>query len=123
MSIEERLARLERHNRRLTALLVAVVAVAVCGSIMALNVPVGEFRIADARPAAPPEIIRANRFEVIDAEGRVLAAMAANAPGTGGVVYANNNRGALVVQRGAADDGRGVLWAYDACGQLRADAR
>jgi hypothetical protein len=118
MTIEQRLGRLERQNRQLKWLLSGLVGMAVTGCAMGLKAT-GDG--STSAPLAEPEVLRAERFEVIDAEGNPLAVIGPN--GNGGVVFVYNNRGRLVAQMGAAEEGRGVVWTYDRYGYFRHDLR
>jgi hypothetical protein len=123
MSIEQRLARLERQNRHLKWAFSVCVGAGLFAGAAGLVLPDG-FPVAEAprlREAAPT-VVQAGRFELLDERGKVVAAMALTREG-GGVVYTMNADGALVAQMGAADDGRGVLWTYDRAGMLRDDTR
>ncbi len=134
MSIEQRLARLERQNRQLKWAFGACLGLGLVAGVTGLKVegdagweavPVIELTdqvAAATQRAAAPTVVQAGRFEVVDAQGKVVAAMALTREG-GGVVYTMNADGALVAQMGAADDGRGVLWTYDRAGRLRDDRR
>jgi len=122
MTIEQRLERIESQNRRLKWALTAIVGLVVTGCIAGLKYEQDD-RIAIERPGAVPTVVQAGRFEVVDANGKVVAVMCMNADRTGGVVYTNNRRGAIVAQMGAADDERGVVWTYDREGHLRESIR
>ncbi len=123
MTIEQRLERLESQNRRLKWTVAAIVTVAVVGCVGGAvisedYVPAGS---GGTNPAVT--VVQAGRFEVVDAEGNVVAAMSINRDRTGGVVFTNNKHGALVAQMGAADDERGVVWTYDRDGYPRRGIR
>ena len=115
MTIEERLARLENQNRQLKWTLTGLVGVAVIGCAMGLKASAND---STRTPRAVPDVIRAERFEAIDPDGNALVVLGSNRDRTGGVVFVNNHWGRLVTQMGAADDGRGVVWAYDCDGYL-----
>ena len=122
MTVEERVQRLERQNRRLTWALTALVGVAAVGGILGLK-PERDDSIGIKRAPAVPTVVQAGRFEVVDAKGKIVAVMGMNEPGTGGVVYTTTARGEMAVQMGVADDDRGVVWAYDDEGDIREDLR
>lgn len=122
MTIEQRLERLENQNRRLRWALTGIVGLAVIGGVFGLTYERDETATA-RRAGAMPTVVQAGRFEVVDSNGKIIAAIGMNADKTGGVVYTNNRRGALVAQMGVADDERGVLWTYDREGSLRDDTR
>ncbi len=116
MTVEQRLDRLESQNRRLRLGCIALLAITISGCVMGLRTA-----RQDAATGDPPlaDVLRARRVEVVDSQGRVIAALAQNTTATGGVVFVKNAGGALVAQMGAADDGRGVVWAYTAEGTMR----
>jgi hypothetical protein len=122
MTIEQRIERLETQNRRLKWALTAIAGLAVIGGVVGFK-EAEQASITLDRPAAVPTVVQAGRFEVVDTNGKVVAFMGMNGPRTGGVVFTNNERGALVAQMGAADDGRGVVWTYDREGYLRDSRR
>ena len=122
MTTEQRLAKLERQNLQLKWAIAALVATAISGCMMNLDLS------RKAMPPPPkqvsvPDVIQAQRFEVVDTEGRPTVTLACNQDGTGGVVFVNNDSGVLVAQMGAADDRRGVIWTYDPQGCLQDDNR
>jgi hypothetical protein len=122
MTVEQRVQKLESQNRRLTWALTAMVGLAVIGGILGLK-PERDDSVAAKRTKAVTTVVQAGRFEVLDSRGKIVAVMGVNEPGTGGVVYTTNARGAMAVQMGVADDDRGVVWTYDHAGHLREDVR
>jgi hypothetical protein len=118
MVIEERLARLERQNRQLKWVLIGLAGLMLAGCTMGM-------KAARSEPGATirTDIIQAGRIEVIDANGQPVVTLASTQSGKGGVVFTSNDRGVLVAQMGAADDGRGVVWTYTPDGHLRDSRR
>lgn len=116
--IEERLARLERQNRQLKWALIGLVGMVMAGCTMGMQASRSE-------PGATIRTgtIQATRFEVIGANGQPLVTLATTQSGSGGVVFTSNDRGVLVAQMGAADDGRGVVWTYTPDGEPRDSRR
>jgi hypothetical protein len=143
MTIEQRLERIESQNRRLKWVLTAIVGIAVIGCVVGLKDEGDDSMISERAVAAPvvvqsgrevpdkehllagaaPTVVQAGRFEVVDSNGKVVAVMGMNGLRTGGVVFTNNQHGALVAQMGAADDERGVVWTYDRNGAPRESIR
>ena len=102
-TLEERMERLERENRRLKVGMLAVVAV-VAGLVC----------IAATEPVA--KVVRAERFEVVDAEGRVRAGLGLPAP----PAAANLPRAPYAVDALAVLDGSPGLTLRDEKGKTRA---
>lgn len=119
MDIEQRLLSLERQNRHLRWTLLALLGLALTGCAMGLR----PSRDDSSRRMLAADVIRAARLEVIGSHGQPIVVLSENRDATGGVVFVSNDRGCLVAQMGAADDRRGVVWAYDAQGEPRDDIR
>lgn len=123
MSIEQRIARLERQNRRLRVTVGAMLAVGAAGLLM------GAAR--EAASAEVPAVIRAHRFEVVTEQGKpaIILAMTNRESGTiatldakgnklvnlgvttngEGTVTMQNNRGKDIVRLAATTAGEGVI--------------
>ena len=97
MDLEQRVAKLERSNRRLMVLLGVVVCLGSGLGAMAFNPPDNaEFRV-----------VKAESFVVSDGEGRVLANLSSSKPKPGGWVYP---QGSLFLA-GKEDDGKSLTWS------------
>jgi hypothetical protein len=92
MTTEERLARLERNNRRLTW------ALALTGLVAMLIVTTGM-----APTDAVPRQVKAGRFEVVDANGQVRALLGISGAGPGFCVY--DEKGKVRAQLTVTKDG------------------
>lgn len=104
MTLEERLARLERRNRMLVAALAAVASVPL---------------LASATPRQD-DVISARRIEMVDDEGRVRAELAIDADGSAGLFLRDEQgrvRGCTI--HDAAQTG---TFAMDETGQIRMGA-
>ncbi len=90
MTVEERLTQLERKNRRLT------LAMLLTGVAAALVVMIGM-----ARSDAVPDLVRAHRFELLDENGKMRAALGVDKDGPGLVLRDQNEkaRAALAVYK------------------------
>jgi hypothetical protein len=122
MTIEQRLDRLERQNRRLKWALTAIMGLAITGCMAGFKYEQDD-QTTLKRPEPMDSVVQAGRFEVVDENGKVMAVMCMNESHSGGVVFTNNQHGALVAQMGAADNERGVVWTYDREGYLRESIR
>jgi len=94
-TIEERLTRLERKNRRLT------LAVLLTGVAAALVVTVGM-----ARTEAVPDAVRAHSFVLLDENGKVRAMLAVAKDGPG--LRLSDENGKLRASLGVTEDGPGL---------------
>ncbi len=72
LSVEQRLRRVERENRRIKLGMLAVMLVT--GSL---------FLLGQSRPARVPELIKAQKFQVVDREGRVRIMLGVSGDGSG----------------------------------------
>ncbi len=101
---ERRLEQLERRNRHLTGALVAIGALAVLAG-------------AASRSG---EVLRAEKIEMVDGEGKVRAELAIDADGSAGL-FLRDREGRV---RGCAihDDARTGFFALDTAGQVRVGA-
>ena len=111
MSLEARVGRLERENRRLRA-----------GTVAVLAVVVGLVCVAATKPAQ--KVVRARQFEVVDGKGKKRAVLGGLTDGRVGLSVTDTNskeRVELVMSRdggahlGLGDKHSGVvlLWAVD----------
>ncbi len=107
MTIEQRIERLEKQNRRLKAAF-GVSVIGVAGLfIMGQSAPT-------TSPSAPlflPERVRAKRFEVINDAGKpVVTLMSWD---QGGWIETRDNQGHRLFDVSATDDGHGLLSTYN----------
>ena len=116
MTVEQRLERLERQNGRLKWTFAVLVGLAAVGCVMGLKGQ-SEQPLAAPVPRDVPEVIQAQRFEVIGPNGTAIVQLDATKEGSG-VVFTRNKKGRLVVQLGATEDGTGVVWTYNKKGRL-----
>ncbi len=119
MTVEERIERLERQNRRMKVAVSALV-VALVGGVL-LTGPLSP-RQAKAQAAATPRIVEAREFRVVDAKGRERASLKTHKAGSGLVFYDEN--GKLRAMLCTTKDGSNLVLA-DENGKVRvsADAR
>ena len=103
MTIEERIERVEKQNRRLKGAMTALCVVAV-GAIVA----------GQATPEGVPDVIRAKRFEVVNEQGRAGVVLANSEHG--GRVEVQNHCGKTVSTMSATEAG-GLVSACDAEGK------
>jgi len=111
MSIEERLERLERKNRRLTGLLAGL------GAAAALWVVLGAAPGTAPAPLPYMESVAAKKFLVVDAQGKLRATLCIAEKGPGLWLY--DETGAYRAGLGLNEQGAG-LTLIDAKGKNRA---
>ncbi len=101
MNMEERLARLERQNRFLLLVLVAVT---------------GAFAVA-ATEDGVPDVVRAKAFHVVGKDGAVLVKLGASTDGYGMVATLDPKGQKLVILTSTTTDGEGTVITLNGKGQ------
>lgn len=110
MDIESRMNVLQKRvNRLMSLLIVSIAAIVVLGALYS-GAPE-----ADARGNQSANVVKAQKFSVVDSRGQELAALGTVNGETGLVI--NNNKSQIVL--GAANAGTG-LFIFDEQNQLRA---
>ena len=116
MTIEERIERVEKQNRRLKWAMTAtsvVVAAVLVGVIVAV--------VFAVRQPAPPtalavaDVIQAKEFQVVDDVGSAVVTL--RSWKLGGRIETRNHQGKRLFSVAAADDGSGTLSTYNAEGK------
>jgi hypothetical protein len=111
MTLEERIERLERQNRRLRAAFGVFVVGAVCVLIAGQAAPVTSRSASPAGPLLLPERVRAKRFEVINDAGKPVVTLMSWEQG--GWIETRDNSGRRLFDVSATDDGNGLLSTYN----------
>jgi len=88
-------------------------------AVVCLLVAVGAVGYGAGKASDVPEVIRAQRFEVVDGEGRTRAALGCQEDGGASLVFTGKD-GHLWATLGAARDGTSGLILYDGAGHERA---
>ena len=108
MTVDERLDRLERQNRRLKTGLASFLLVAVAAGLVGF-----------ARQDSIPDLVEARAFHVVSEDGTVRVKLEDSLGlgyGVGGAVTTMNGEGESLVQLGAAK-GVGAVWTLDPSGK------
>lgn len=103
MSIEDRIARLERQNRRLQCMVAMLVLMLTAGLVLGL-----------AAPEEVPDVVEAKTFRVVDDDGTVLAALFGRG-GIGQLTTFSDEKPLFHLSKSLG--GHGMLSTYDAKGR------
>ena len=115
MTIEERLSRLERENRRLRAVAGALIFVLTAG----LGLGMAMLACNSSHPlVAPSDVLRAKRLEIVNEKGTPVVVLQADSRGYGRFVT-SDDAGTQLVQLASTDDG-GTVAVTNRRGQIRA---
>lgn len=107
MTLEERVEKLERANRRMKRILIGLAGVAVTVLIMGQSRP-GE----SAKPAKVQDVIRARSIEVVGAGGKTIIRLKADGQGNGTLTVGDKQGRDLVVLHRGEQEGWGTLTLY-----------
>jgi hypothetical protein len=102
MTLEDRIEKLERQNRRLRWTVTGFVGLGVAALIM------GQAAAPSAEDLEKVDVVRARRVEVVDKDGRPVVSIGLTATGTG-MITTMDGRGRKAVMLGATANGEGVV--------------
>jgi hypothetical protein len=106
--IERELAVLRARTRRLR--FVAAAACAACGV----------FLLGAAAADAPPDVLRARRFEVVSSDNRAVVVLAVDSEGTG-IISTHNREGQPMVALRTGEQGDGSVMTFNRAGKQLVD--
>ena len=117
MNTDARLAALESQVRTMRRIIIGLTGVLLAGGMLAMT------QAHDA-----PKVVRAERLEIVDTNGRPVVELFAS--DWGGSMQFSNNKGGVVAAMGSwawphedVDDGWGVMSVYDSNGGVAARVR